>query len=313
MARVCSRSSMAAGNVSPRRRLAVSARAVAIMVSVTGLATGCVGQQSGDESGADLGIVSIEGYEGVTAVLDFEAGTAQLPLDAVELRSPHAQALEAQALWTLVDECMVPKGFPAVADSYGGESDAAAEAVGFGLFSISLASEQGYGAREVRKDSPGGGTPAKLDPVPGYADALPPCWDTARTEMAERTSRPDDADELFGIDVRIEQAAYDAVRASAAGKDAVARRVECLEQRGIVVDPDSGASSRVHYTDPVAEITAAVADATCNVETGAAQELFDLFARYQAAYMDEYEAQVAELATQRATLVSQLQGIVSGG
>ncbi len=288
------------------------ARGALVSVAVGALVVGsCVSCSTPSTSSGDvaLGEVSIDAYGDVTAVLDFEAGTARLPLDAVALESPEVYARDFHALWVLIDECMVTNGFPAVSSTVDWSADTGGEDRRFGQWSVSLASTYG-------PDLPPGGKSPLVDTLElgsDYNAELPSCMDAAKQERAQRTSGEQvPMDRPPGIDRQIISASYEAALSSEAGKNAVARRVECLETQGIVVNPDSGAPSSDYYSDDRTAITTAVAEAECNVETGAVQELFDLMARYQAAYMDQHEALIVELAAQRKELISQLDEIILG-
>lgn len=282
--------------------------AVAGGAIVVGGVTGCSAPLANGEDAADLGTVSIEAYGDLTAVLDFEAGTARLPLDEVAIDSPVVYARDFQALWVMIDHCMVERGFSPVSETVDWVAEAGREDRTFGLWSVARASEYG-------PDLPPGGKSTLVDTLSfggEYNAELPACIDSAKQEKAEQLSTVLPVDSPGAIGRQIWSAAYQATLSSDGGKKAVARRVACLEDQGIVVNPDSGGPSSEYFVDQRTAITTAVAEAECNVETGAVQELYNVMARYQQAYMDQREAQIVELAAQRAELLRELDAIILG-
>jgi hypothetical protein len=58
--------------------------------------------------------IDLEQYSSVTAQLDFEAGTAILPLNAISKSSPEIEALRVEAKRVLTDACLRESGLPDV-------------------------------------------------------------------------------------------------------------------------------------------------------------------------------------------------------
>jgi hypothetical protein len=106
--------------------------------------------------------------------------------------------------------------------------------------------------------------------------------------------------------------AYAAPLVSADGKAALAKAQECMRDEGLSLDPEFGFPGPVTSSenDDEANIHIVVVAATCNVETGAVQTLYDLTARYQTALIDRNEAAAVALAEEKAELVHYFTRIV---
>lgn len=270
---------------------------------------GCTAVPREGDAASQLGDVSIDGYMGVTAGLDFDTGTARMPIDKVALETVEVDTRVLHAMWVLIDRCMVARGFPAIAPMVDWSIGSGIEDRSFGLWSVSLAST--FGPERPSAGAKGGGLPVvdSLSLGTDYNAMMPSCMDSAKADMMPILAVLGDP---LSIDYQIRTASYQATMSSREGKSAIARRIDCLEGQGIVVDLDSGGPSSDYFVNQETMIAIAVAEARCNVETGAIRELYDMMARYQAAHMAQQEALIVELSRQKEEIIRQLDAIIAG-
>jgi len=273
-----------------------------VLVVVSGLLAACAtvnGPLPDAEPGSialDTEGIDLEQYSSVTAQLDFEAGTAILPLNAISKSSPEIEALRIEAKRVLTDACLRKSGLPDV--DWTSQVDAVEEDRLYGGWSVSIATRYGL---EV-PDSVASSTVAE------YSSDELRCLGSAKDEMEDLLKQIDSV----GLDWQVYLSSYDAVRASSEGKAAMAAAQACMTERGLKIDAESGfpefdASSA---GDSEINVRIAAAQATCNVETGAIQTLFDLTARYQAALIDRNEAAAVALSEEKAELMEAFRGII---
>lgn len=251
--------------------------------------------------------VSIQEFSEEHAVLDFELGTVTTPISDYLLTSDfNTEVLFAQAHHTLVADCMTSAGYrygELAAVNWGALQPR--ENWSFGRWVVASAAAFGSTMDETR------GIPktTTVDQGPAFNTALNTCntesySDTAFSAVSQSLQIPSIADRISGN-------AYSLARRSAQGKAAATRYTACMENKSIVLDPESEAAT-AEYSElgKEAEIAAEVAEAECNLETGRIQELFDISAQYEAAYMKKYEAQLPEALKQKQDIHAQLQNII---
>lgn len=288
-----------------KRRAATSIVSLAL-VAVT--LTSCTSDSSeGADASEVLRDVSIEEFADVTAELDFDTATAITPIHNYLTQTDFpTEILFTQAHEALVTTCMTEAGF-----AFDGLTAVDWDALRpqedriFGQWDRASAAIRGFDLDEDR------GIP-KGNPVEGGAEfnaALISCDESAKTDET-LTSLAGGLMELTLAD-RIQGNAQTQAEESAAGRAATKRFHACLEEKSLVVDPESGyVSADYGELGREADIAAAVGEADCNIDTGRIQELYDLTARYEAAYMEEYEAQLGAVLEEKQELHRQLQDII---
>lgn len=275
---------------------------------VVGLA-GCV---AGDpaapipSSDAPLPEVSIEGYDGVGATLDFAHAAVSLPLDPDYAGSPSFVMMVLHAIAVRTDECMGERGFPAIAGDADWEPYPAEDRM-FGLWSVDYASRYGV---ELAVE---GRAPAiKIEHLgDAYNEAYPACREKAKQSLTGPLTILD-SQAITGLDVQIRWSAATLVRASAEGMAALADWRMCIEVRGVTVDPDGRPSEQYKAQGREALIGVTVIEAECAASTGAIQRLYDLLARYEAAYTDVMANELQELKEQRDAIRAELENAIAG-
>lgn len=270
-------------------RIATPAGVLLIAASflLSSCSTGTVGLES---SGVD-----IEPYAHVTATLDFEAGTVVLPVDAINRNAPQVDELRREAWQVLTDTCLGESGLPGYSrpEIVSSEEDRL-----FGLWSVPLAQEYGF---EIA---------ALIDQVPPTpSDDELRCLDESKEEMRTRFN----LDDGYSFDAQVADAAYDAAFVSEPGQAALAVAKECMVEQGLEFDAESPMPQFDYESDgdSAENRRIAVIQATCNVETGAIQTLYDLTARYQSALMDASEAEAKEAAEVVATRIAGFESVIS--
>lgn len=251
--------------------------------------TACSPETSSNSETLQADSIDLEPYTHVRANLDFETGTVTLPLQAIEMNSPEVGELRVLATRALVDSCLADNGLPTYAwPNRTPEGDDRL----YGIWSVSWAASFGY-------DLPQSADKDDLPPISAEQEA---CFSAGRAEMEDKLKAIDAVN--FDDDVR--RAAYAATLASPEGKVALSLAQECMRDRGLSLDSESGfpkLDTSSEYGGE-ANIRIAVIEATCNVETGAVQALYDLTAQYQTALIDRNEAAAVALAEEKAELVT---------
>lgn len=281
--------------------------AVGILVAVLGL-SGCAGD-TGPEmpDGVELGAVSIEEYADVTAVLDQDSGTVKLPLDKYEVPLPQRLATIENALNTRASSCLVAAGFAPL--KFTPVANSAPEEVRlYGRWSVPLA--QKYGTAP----EPGGKTAMVDTSAQGkdYSDKYGECHDAAKEPLGDDLGALTDP----GIIYKVDYNAYYAVLKDSEGNAAIEKSLACMEDKGISVQREDGAAgpSEDYQSQPKEEqVRVATEAARCQVDTGATQILYDLTARYQSAYIAQYEAQLKAQSDSVNSHIAALEKIVSEG
>lgn len=250
-----------------------------------------------DPAALDVAGIDLDQYQDVTAQLDFETGTAVLPLNAIRRNTPELQELRAEATHTVINACLEDSGLPPYTDW--SPTPSIEEDRLYGVWSTSLAARYGY-------ESPSTVEPSE---PPVLTSEQQPCFDSARSELSDLLSSLDSLD----LDTQIYFSSYAAVQASEEGKAAIALAQKCMTDAGLSIDPESG-QPRTDQSPGNSEtnVRIALTNAKCNVETGAIQTLFDLTAKYQAALIDRNEAAAVALAEKKAKLMAAFTAVIEG-
>lgn len=279
------------------KRIAAVAGSCALLVGLTA----CTPETPDAAAFETLPAVSIDEYQEVTATLDYESGTARLPLDDLSLQEPAAQAKMLQAIAARTDRCLEERGFQTLSEQIDWTPFAKSENRRYGSWSVELAGQYGYdsppdrGIQTLTVSTVGLGVE--------FNDAFTRCNESARQELQSQI-------EFFqapNIDYRIRSQAEQLATSHPDGAGALDAWQACMEEQGIVLDAETGLPSQ-QYTQQgkESEIRAALAQSGCAVSTGAIQTLFDLQARYEQAFLDDQAAQVREFESARNAVIAEL-------
>ena len=287
-----------------------TSRTVACLVSigaVIGL-TACSADAVTDGPPAtsdDLPAVDIAAFDDTSARLDFDHAIPTLPLDDLSLSSPIFVSKVLHALAVAADSCMTDQGYEAVADRIDWSPYLLEEDRTYGLWSIPYASRSGF---DLAADT----GPRTFDTLPlgiEFNKAYPVCMEEAKSSMTDELTFAQGPD----IDWRIRTEAQSRASASDAGEAAQADWQTCMEDAGLVLDPDDGRPSEQYSAQgKESEIGAAVTEARCAQTTGAVQVLYDLQAKYEAAYMDDQAAQIQAFSDERRKVERFFDDVIAG-
>ncbi|MFT4136890.1 hypothetical protein [Microbacterium sp.] len=284
---------------SRRRGSRCHARAWSIGVLVLALmvSSSCSGKS--DEVGAAFTPVDLADYADVEAHLDFEAGTVVMPLDNVRAVTPRLADMHLRAIWAVTDACLSEHGYPTVSNDVDWPPVAPDEDRIFGRWSVALASRYGAALDPTTREG------FRIETVSrgvDYNKQLTSCWDETQVLLQQELAF---IESTSNVDYQIYIQSYRSTLSSDQGKAALLERTQCMERQGVVVDEATQLPSSAYAAKSDASVDAvrvAVVAAQCGVETGAIQQLYNVLARYQAAYIDQREAQLVAL-REKATVV----------
>lgn len=281
-------------------------RHILVVTCVTSLIllTACTGSDSSDSRGpSPTDSISIDSYSEITAKLNFENGTAQLPLDTFRNQTSESVARAYHAIDSITSVCLLNKGLSPITDSRGWTVQTPQSDRTFGQWDVAEAQQFGL----TPDPSRGRPTTDTLELGVETNAALPECMEDAKQRLATQLA----FDQQQGIDVQIDQSAYEHTMADPAGKSALSKRAKCMSEQGIIVAQDTQLPSFQYDSKPLDEkIRVATIEAKCSVDTGAVQELYDLEARYQTAYITQYEAQLVALQRQAQRNADELDQVI---
>lgn len=261
----------------------------------------------GGKDPTDVPEVSIDDYQDVTASLDYRTGTVTLPLDPYRDDSPAITARVVAALEAVRNRCMSDAGLRPPAGSAATEQPASVENRRYGVWSVQNASLYGFALPPEVQDA--AYAPDMTSMGVEYNRILDQCTETARSALSDEFAYLDEPD----LDWRLRDRAEALTLASEQGAAAVTLWRTCTEDAGVVLDPESGFPSEQYARQSKeAEIHVAVTYAQCGVDTGAVQTLFDIQAKYEAAFVDAYEAALAEQVSRRDEVLASLDATASG-
>jgi len=289
-----------------------TSRTVAFLLSIATVAglTACSADAGAETDGPPatsdaLPTVDIAAFDGTSARLDFDHAIPTLPLDDLSLSSPVFVSKVLHALAVAADSCMTEQGHEAVADRIDWSPYLLEEDRTYGLWSVPYASRFGF---DLATDT----GPRTLDTLPLGVDfnkAYPVCMEEAKSSMTDELTFAQGPD----IDWRIRTEAQSRASASDAGEAAHADWEACMEEAGLVLDPDDGRPSEQYSAQgEESEIGAAVTEARCAQTTGAVQTLYDLQAKYEAAYRDDQAAQIQAFSEKRRKVERFFDDVIAG-
>ncbi|UCR89716.1 hypothetical protein [Mycetocola spongiae] len=291
------------------KRICMSIIAGAMVTALGVVLVSCAGSPGDPEpndAASSLPRVSIDEFAGVTAHLDFIAGTVELPLASLSTQSAPYVTRVNRAIDALTDSCMQQKGFLSPPSPDRNSEFAESENREFGQWSVSIASEFGFALPPNTGHPP---TDTLALGVPYNAD-FPGCMEDAKQQLIDSLEYL----EAPNIDFQIGRDAHQFVVESTEGREALGRRAECIEQKGVILDPNRIELSEQYLQQPPeTQIAAATAEAECAVSTGAIQELFNLQARYQSALMRDHEAALEEHRTRMDQIARTLDSVIREG
>lgn len=285
--------------------------ATVLSLSVVAL-VGCA-QSAPSEASDDFALpdVSIAEYGDVTAELDFENGIAVTPMTPYMIN----QSFEYEVLWrkaysTLISTCMAEQGLAyAKLTETDWDNLVPMEDRMFALWDVDDAAKFG-GEGDRGRGIPKGSVDEKVDKH--YEATWQKCADNLAKHPIVGNNGGDDpattiADRIYGNAVRQAEVSPEA-------KVVKKKFAECLADRDIATDPETGyISSDYSELGKGVETAASLAEAECNVDTGRIQAMYDLIARYETAYMKDYESQLAAVKQRKDEMFAELQKIIDGG
>lgn len=285
-----------------RERITLVAAALALTAGLTG----CTSLTTSTKSDpAELPNVGIAGYEDVTARLDYELSTAETPVSKFSLSNPDYVSRALHAIAVRADSCMKKAGFPATASQQDWSPFVPEEDRTYGLWNVTYASKYGVELAPEAGPPPVNVIDMGVDQGNQYAT----CSDAARESLIDELLWSQD----LNIDTQIRRRAYESVIASDKGKAAEADWQACMEDRGIVLDPADGRPVQQYQArGKEAEIAAMVVEAECARSTNAAQTLYDLQARYEAALIDAQSAQIQAFIDRRNEVITVFEDAIAG-
>lgn len=254
--------------------------------------------------------VSIAAFSDVTAELDFENGIAVTPMTPYMInQSFEYEVLFRKADATLISTCMAEQGleYAKLAET-DWDNLVPMEDRMFGLWDVDDAAKFG-GEGDRGRGIPKGSVEEKVDKH--YEMTWQECaYNLAKHPMLGGNGGDEPpstiADRIYGNAVR---QANESAEAKAANK----KFAECLADRDIATDPETGYISSDYFElGKEVRLAASLAEAECNVDTGRIQTMFDLVARYETAYMKDYEPQLAAVMESKNENFAALQAIIDG-
>lgn len=279
---------------------------MSLLILSAALSAGCA-PATDERAAQELPEVSIDEYRHVTATLDFDEGTAELPIDAYSKQNPRHQTKLAHALAVRTDSCLVRRGFSGIADQQDWSPYAKEDDRGYGLWSIALASR--YGLDWPPDRGPGALALDTTSLGVEFNQAYGECWAEARDTLAPEVAFFNE----LNIDRRISNRAAELTLLHEDGQAAKTAWRGCMEADGVVLDDESGSpSAQYRDQDKEAQIRVAVIQAECAVSTGAIQTLFDLHARYEAAYIDAQAGALQEFSEELDAVLARLDDVIAG-
>lgn len=285
--------------------LRITIVAVTISALAVGVLAGCTSDVPSGGAEEGLSAVSITDYGEVTASLDFEHAVAKLPLDQYSLTSPDYVIRVLHAIAVRKDECMVDAGFPATATSLDWSAYQKEEDRTYGIWSVAYAST--YGTDLAHQA--GAPTIDTLSMGVDFNKQYSKCTEASKESLMEELLFSQD----MNIDAKIRRESAEMTRASEEGQRARADWSACMEERGLVLDQSDGRPSEQYKKQgKEAEIGAIVIEAECAASTGAIQKLYDIQARYEAAYIDAHAAQLDTLTERRDRAIAIFEDAIAG-
>jgi hypothetical protein len=275
---------------------------LALIAGLTLALASCVPEPTADADD-QLGSVSIDGYADVSATLDYATGTVALPMDPYSLQTPDVTTRVVRAIAEARDECLVERGFSAVAAEMDWTPGPPMENRRYGVWSVENASRYGFDLPPEVEQAVWAPDTTSLGVE--FNKVYGECDSATRESLAEGLAFLSEPN----IDWRIRDEAALRTLEHPDGKAAMTAWRSCMEQQGVVLDQDgSFPSEQYSRQGKESEIRVAVIQAECGASTRAVQTLFDLQARFEAAYLDTHAAAVAEFAKKREEVLASLDG-----
>lgn len=280
---------------------------VAAGVLIAILLSGCSQEASSDTPGAQDGklpAVSIEEFSDVHAKLQPETGSVSLPLDeyavnddfSFQVTLTHAKAVAANA-------CMEKKGYQNPYAAIDWDSIVARENRMYGPWDVTTAQTYGFGL------DPSRGTP-KLDTLSLGVEGNK-VFNSCYEEVMPQFQAAATFYETPTISDTIRANAYGLTLDSEKGRAATQAVNKCLEDQGIILT-DGRPSQEYQRQSQEIQIRVATINAQCSVDTNAVQALFDVQAQYEAAFIEQYEAQLNEIKQKKQDFTAELRKAIQG-
>lgn len=271
------------------------ALAAALVLTVTGCAAGAP-----EANERDLDVV---------ALLDQDTGEIVMPIDDYMFEAHSDITLVNRALAVEIGACMEAQGLAFTSDDVVEDPQTTGGDRTYGLWDVERAERFGFGfapslvEQAFNADAAAGG------------DAWLSQYDDCATEaQAEATYLPSNEFLNDSLASEIRTAAYNAALEESEWTDARADWQLCLEEVGLTPggEDEQWTSMQALNVEPTSEeaISIATREAQCNVDTRLTQRLATLVASYQQPLIDENEAALNELLTERQRLLDTAQEII---
>lgn len=292
---------------------------VGLALAVLALAlTGCESVSGGlpEAGGAGLPEVSLEGYEGVSVIVDEAQGTFIFPMDAY-LTSDENARRTTLANELLYGECMASKGFTyEITTSLEPRKEIADRRYGF--WDVEEASLIGAAMSYSPEDEIVVGGPSGLAKVPDVSqeERAVSAACSEEVELFPSVSRDAIASEGQDAELLLPGTLMRTAYALALEDErwAVAEHdwQECLKAAGLALDPPDSLGLVWPTTpkDPEESLRSAVKQATCSVETNRVQRLGDIESQYQAALIDQHQAALDQSAEEQRKVLAKVDGVI---
>lgn len=246
--------------------------------------------------------LDISAFAHVTAKLNHETGEIELPLAAYTTNSRERQLID-RANNVLLDRCLKAKGFGVPIDA--GIMQPFLEDRRYGIWLLSDAERYGY---EPPAPRPLIGFELKVDSPQHRA------YFQCRDELQDKLL-PVLADNAAGDTsppAVAARAAYVQASADPAWSNSKTAWKECLEKHGLKL-PNTEAWTPDLPQSSEERVRVAVQDIGCKRETNLIQNLANLEARYQAAYIASRQGEFNKVRDEKAAVLAKAQALVSGG
>lgn len=269
--------------------------------------SGCAEAASPQESPNTLPSLDVSEFAGEKATLDYANQQIIFPIDAYFMSASDQQTVRS-AFELEYAECMTSAG-----SAY--EPDLSPSSVfpdrRYGLWNVEEAAAYGYGLPPglMPDDGAVATSDMEMEMPPEQVAAAEKCADVVPLPVVERGALPgDDEDAAVYLPASIELKAYDLAKADARWATADDEWYACLEQAGYAVDRES--LGPVVPSDEEGALRAAVAEATCSVDTSRVERLSSIESEYQAALISEQQAALNTSLDEQKKIVEEAQAII---
>lgn len=236
------------------------------------------------------GAPDIGQFGDVKAELNYEDGTVTYPLDEYALTGNDARLVDS-ANAVLIERCMAQSGLDFPRANAEWRSIPPTPDRMFGLWSPRIAESYGYDL-PPRDEALSELEAAKPE---SWWDAYRSCHDSAELlpAMAPLTGDPNNPSPVD----RGYRESFQNTRGSSAFEDAKNAWIDCIAEQGLSAE-DGPILVPVLPEGREQQLRVAIVDVGCKESLGTMQQIADVMAQYQAAYIDAHEGELAEFRQQ---------------